>query len=162
MADNASVTLSATVLPDEIAKTISGSMTVVPATDEKWYFKITNVPHNAGSTDLIAGAFISEETMGTAHDTIATGDKVKFLFVKNTGTTDGSTSTTESLAISISAGTAAHGLAHIIVVRSGESWFGRLPNTTVADVHAISTNTAVAGVGSGNIQCLVAALISDE
>ena len=84
MADNASVTLSATILPDEIAKTISGAMTVTPAdTTEKWYFKITNVPHNTGTAKLITGSFISEETIGTAHDTVATGDKVKFLFIKN-------------------------------------------------------------------------------
>ena len=30
MADSASVTITATVLPDEIAKTISGSMTLAP------------------------------------------------------------------------------------------------------------------------------------
>ena len=162
MADNASVTLSATVLPDEIAKTISGAMTVAPDdANDKWYFKITNVPHNTGTADLISGAFISEETMGTAHDTVHTADKVKFLFIKNTGTTDGSTTSTESLLISIDAGTAVHGLVDGIVIRAGESWFARLPNTTVSEIHAISTNTAVSGVGSGNIQCLVGALIDD-
>ena len=30
MADDATVTISATILPDEIAKTIAGSMTVAP------------------------------------------------------------------------------------------------------------------------------------
>ena len=162
MADNASVTLSATILPEEIAKTISGAMTVAPDdANDKWYFKITNVPHNTGTADLISGAFISEETMGTAHDTVHTADKVKFIFIKHTGTTDGTTATTESLLISIDAGTAIHSLVAGIVLRAGESWFGRLPNTTVADIHAISTNTAVSGVGSGNVQCIVSALIDD-
>ena len=31
MADDASITLTATILPDEIAKTISGSLTISPA-----------------------------------------------------------------------------------------------------------------------------------
>ena len=162
MSDKASVTLSATILPEEIAKTISGSMEVTPTASEKWYFKITNVPHNTGTANLITGAFVSEETMGTAHDTIATGDKVRFLFIKNTGTTDGSTASTESLALCLDGGTAAHGLGDILVVRAGESWFGRFQNVTVDDIHAISTNTAVTGAGSGNVQCIVGALISDE
>ena len=163
MADNASVTLSATILPEEIAKTISGAMTVAPDdANDKWYFKITNVPHNTGTAKLIAGSFVSEETIGTVHDTVATGDKVKFLFVKHTGTTDGTTATTESLLIGLrSADTAVHTLSPSIVLRAGESWYGRLPNVTVNDLTAISTNTAVSGVGSGTVQCLVGALLDD-
>jgi len=42
MADDASITLTATLLPDEIAKTISGSMTVSPdGANDKWYYKLT-------------------------------------------------------------------------------------------------------------------------
>ena len=50
MADDASVTVQATVLPDEIAKTISGSMTISPAdANDKWYYKLTSVSNS--STD---------------------------------------------------------------------------------------------------------------
>ena len=85
MADAASVTLSATVLPDEIAKTISGSMTVTPAdANDKWYYKLTAV--STASTDLMAGYFtdytgVDDDTAPTA---VHTADKVKFLFIKNT------------------------------------------------------------------------------
>ena len=162
MADNASVTLNATILPEEIAKTISGAMTVVPDdANDKWYFKITTVPHNAGSTDLMQGSFMNEGALGTTYDATNSADKVKFIFIKHTGTTDGTTPTTESLLISIDGGTAIHSLVDGIVLRAGESWFARLPNTTLADIHAISTNTAVTGVGSGNVQCIVSALIDD-
>ena len=42
MADDASITITATILPDEIAKTISGSMTVSPDdANDKWYYKLT-------------------------------------------------------------------------------------------------------------------------
>ena len=42
MANDASVTVQATVLPDEIASVISGSMTVTPAdANDKWYYKKT-------------------------------------------------------------------------------------------------------------------------
>ena len=41
MADDAAVTVQATVLPDEIAKTISGSITISPAdANDKWYYKL--------------------------------------------------------------------------------------------------------------------------
>ena len=85
MADDASVTVQATVLPDEIAKTISGSMTITPAdANDKWYYKLTSVSNS--STDLMAGNYIDYTAVDddTAPTAIATGDKVNFLFIKNT------------------------------------------------------------------------------
>ena len=47
MADDATVTISATILPDEIAKTIAGSMTVAPDdANDKWYYKLTDCTDN--------------------------------------------------------------------------------------------------------------------
>ena len=44
MANDASATIQATVLPDEIAKTFSASMTVTPAdANDKWYYKKTRI-----------------------------------------------------------------------------------------------------------------------
>ena len=75
MADDATITLSATVLPDEIAKTIAGTMTLAPAdANDKWYYKFTSVSN--ASTDLIAGYFtdytaVDDDTAPTA---VATAD----------------------------------------------------------------------------------------
>ena len=56
MADAATISVTATMLPDEIAKTISGSMTVTPAdANHKWYYKLTSV--TSSSTDLIGGYY---------------------------------------------------------------------------------------------------------
>ena len=53
MADDATISLNATVLPDEISKTIAGSVTITPAdANDKWYYKLTSVSN--ASTDLIA------------------------------------------------------------------------------------------------------------
>ena len=85
MADSAGVTLQATVLPDEIQKTFSSTMTVAPADgNDKWYYKLTSVSN--ASTDLMAGYFtdytaVDDDTAPTAIDA---ADKVNFLFVKNT------------------------------------------------------------------------------
>ena len=146
MADAASVTLSATVLPDEIAKTISGSMTVTPAdTSEKWYYKQTT--STTRSTDLIAGNFTDDAAVavGSSPVALATGDKIPFLFVKNTDTTD-------DVYINI-AGAASASATGSIKIAAGHSWFMSSPNTTVGDVHVIaSANTPV---------MIVAAIIDD-
>ena len=145
MADGTSVTFSITILPDEIAKTITDlSATYVPAdVTEKWYYKNTTVSNT--STDLIAGAYLSEEAIGTAHDTIvAAEDKVKFLYIKNNGS--------NTVYIVLDAATASSGSADAIVIPNALSWFG-LVQCPVASLHAI-TNT-------GTSICDVAAIIDD-
>ena len=153
MANDATVNITATILPDEISKTLSGSMTVTPDdANDKWYYKKTEV--TTTSADLIAGNFLDYTAVDqdTAPTAVATGDKVKFLFVKNTSTTDG-------IMLSIDAGTAAFNLADGIFVGPSQSWFGRLPNVTVADLHAISADIGDAGDASATV--IVAALLDD-
>ena len=153
MANDATVNITATILPDEISKTISGSMTVTPDdANDKWYYKKTEV--TTTSADLIAGSFLDYTAVDqdTAPTAVATGDNVKFLFVKNTSTTDG-------IMLSIDAGTAAFNLADGIFVGPSQSWFGRLPNVTVADLHAISADIGDAGDASATV--IVAALLDD-
>ena len=146
MADAATVSGTFTVLPDEIAKTISGAMTVTPAdSTEKWYYKFTSV--SAASTDLIAGSCLDYTAVDddTAPTAVHTADTVKFLFIQNTHATT-------SVYINIAAGTAAAAAANIYV-GPGESWYARLTLTTVAAVHAITS--------TGTADCIVAALLDD-
>tara|TARA_R100001594_G_scaffold30570_1_gene57144 strand:+ start:8482 stop:8946 length:465 start_codon:yes stop_codon:yes gene_type:complete len=153
MADDASITLSATILPDEIAKTISGSMTVTPDdANDKWYYKLTSV--TTTSADLIAGRFLDYTAVDQDTDltAVSTSDKVKFLFIKNTSSADG-------IVVSIDGGTAAYNLADGIFIGAGESWFARLPQVTVANIHAIASDIGDAGDASAT--CIVAALIDD-
>ena len=153
MADAATITVSATMLPDEIATTLSGSMTVTPDdANDKWYYKLTAC--TATSTDLIAGAFLDYTAVDddTAPTAVHTDDKVKFLFVQNTSTADG-------VVLCFDGGTAAHNLVDGVFVGPSQTWFGRLPNTTVANIHAISSDIADAGDATANL--IVAALIDD-
>ena len=153
MADDASITLTATLLPDEIAKTISGSMTVTPDdANDKWYYKLTAC--TATSTDLIAGSFLDYTAVDddTAPTAVHTADKVKFLFIKNTSSADG-------VVVCFDGGTAAYNLVDGIFIGPSQSWFGRLPNTTVANIHAISSDIGDAGDATANL--IVAALIDD-
>ena len=139
MADDATISITATLLPDEISKTISGSMTVTPDdANDKWYYKLTAV--TTTSADLIAGRFIDYTAVDQDTDmtAVSTSDKVKFLFIKNTSTADG-------IVICLDGGTAANDLADGIFIGPEQSWFGRLPNVTVANIHAISSDVADAG-----------------
>jgi len=85
MADAATITVTAIMLPDEIAKTISGSMIVTPDdANDKWYYKLTDC--TTTSTNLIAGNFLDYTAVDddTAPTAVNAADKVKFLFIKNT------------------------------------------------------------------------------
>jgi hypothetical protein len=141
------------MLPDEIATTLSGSMTVTPDdANDKWYYKLTAC--TATSTDLIAGAFLDYTAVDddTAPTAVHTDDKVKFLFVQNTSTTDG-------VMLCFDGGTAAYNLVDGVFIGPSQTWFGRLPNTTVANLHAISSDIGDAGDATANL--IVAALIDD-
>ena len=165
MADAATMTIKAVLLPDEIQSTLKDlTFAYTPAdANDKWFYGLINVPHNTGSVDLISGEFLSSsagKNTGSSTASIATTDKVKFLFIKNTGTTDGSSSTDESVMLVFDGSTVAHGSTNAIVVDAGESWYVKLPNTTVGDLHAIAADPDQTSA-SGNVQCIVAAILDD-
>ena len=141
MADAATISITATMLPDEIAKTITGSMTVTPSTTGlggKWYYKETTV---LASAILISGNFMDHVGI------TANADKVEFLFIKNAGTV-----TAQDAYITLDGGTSAADVADGIVIGLGESWVGRMPSTLVDKVMAFATASTT---------LIVAALIVD-
>jgi hypothetical protein len=153
MADDAQVSIQATILPDEIAKTLTGTMTVSPDdANDKWYYKLTAC--TTTSTDLIAGNFLDYTAVDddTAPTAVHTADKVKFLFIQNTSSADG-------VYVCFDGGTAANDLVDGVFIGPSQTWFGRLPNTTVANIHAISSDIGDAGDATANL--IVAALIDD-
>jgi hypothetical protein len=153
MADDAQVSIQATILPDEIAKTLTGTMTVTPDdANDKWYYKLTAC--TTTSTDLIAGNFLDYTAVDddTAPTAIAAGDKVKFLFIQNTSSADG-------VVVCFDGGTAAYNLVDGVFIGPSQTWFGRLPNTTVANLHAVASDVGDAGDATANL--IVAALIDD-
>ena len=145
MADAATISVTATMLPDEIAKTISGSMTVTPSdANHKWYYKLTSVSNS--STDLMAGYFTDYLAIDddTAPIAITTSDTVAFLFIQNTDASN---------LVYLNWNGAAAAAAGNLYVGAGETWYGRLGVTLVGSLHAISSTSTV--------NCIVAALIDD-
>ena len=153
MADDASVSFQATILPDEIAKTLTGTMTVTPDdANDKWYYKLTSI--TTTSADLIAGRFLDYTAVDqdTDQTAVSTSDKVKFLFIQNTSSSDG-------IYICLDGDTAANDLVDGIFIGPSQTFVGRFPNTTVGNIHAISSD--IADAGDASVTAIVCALIDD-
>ena len=153
MADAATISVTATMLPDEIAKTITGSMTVTPTdANDKWYYKLTAL--TTTSAQLIAGSFVNYTAIApaTGHTAITTSDKVRFLFVQNQSSGDG-------LYLCFDGQTAVNTGVDMAFVGASETWFAQLPNTTVGNLTAISSD--IDGTGDATVNVLVIALIDD-
>ena len=153
MADAATISVTATMLPDEIAKTITGSMTVTPTdANDKWYYKLTAL--TTTSAQLIAGSFLNYTAIApaTGHTAITTSDKVRFLFVQNQSSGDG-------LYLCFDGATAVNTGVDMAFVGASETWFAQLPNTTVGNLTAISSD--IDGTGDATVNVLVIALLDD-
>ena len=153
MADAATVVMKTTVLPDEIAKTIEATTTVSPKdANDKWYYKLTSV--SAASTDLMAGYYTDYAAVDddTAPDAIATGDKVEFIYIKNTDAAN-------DIYVVFDGGTVANTTDDAVKISPNQSFYGRFPNATVADVHAIGYDPSAAAAATAT--CIVCALLDD-
>ena len=153
MADDASVSFQTTILPDEIAKTLTGTMTVTPDdANDKWYYKLTSI--TTTSADLIAGRFLDYTAVDqdTDQTAVSTSDKVKFLFIQNTSSSDG-------IYLCLDGDTAANDLADGIFIGPSQTFVGRFPNTTVGNIHAISSD--IGDAGDASVTAIVCALIDD-
>ena len=154
MANDATMITKAVFLPDEIQRTLKDlTFSYTPAnSSEKWfygYFVETNVSGGRNA--------------GTAPTAITTSDKVKFLFIKNTATTDGSSATNESVLITLDGSAPAHSATVVLEIGTGESWSCKPTNTTVGDIKCITADSAsgLLSGGDANVQCIVAAILDD-
>ena len=177
MANAATLTISATVLPDDISKTFSDlTSTYTPAdASEGWYYQLTDITN--ASQDLISSDEDSTNSvmlqMGSTRamggKAVALGevvidgsvDQVKFVIIRHLGTTDdGSTATDESIYLGIGVA-AAYNTAACIEIPSGHTWVGRFNTLTVSDLHVISGDKDASSAGEGTIQAQVFAILHD-
>ena len=172
MANNsANIKVTATLLPDQIAKTISNvTVNYQPANStEGWYYQLSKI--DATSRDLIAATSFLQKGSTAASSAVATGasidsiapadDKVKFLFIKNMAAEfDGTVNTTDSIYLVVDASAAAHNSAVAIEIGPNECWFGKM-NTSIQSVHVICGQKAGAGTSSKTLQAQVYAIIDD-
>ena len=130
----------------DIKSTLGGVLEYEKAdANDKWLYS-TSTDVTGTSADLISGSFIEG---GTAH----TADHVKYLFIKNSGTTDGSTTTTAKVYVCFDAGDAAS-VGDVIELGANEAINLKFKDgLDVADVHAATS--------TGTVRCTIAAILDD-
>ena len=166
---------------------LGGDMTfTVQDGDDNWFYA-PNVIVTATSTILFGDTDNNTDLVGASGDQTngpneaaasavtftddstadCDADKIWFLFIKNTGTSDTSnTSTTNSVYFNLDAGTAAHGTADQIEVPANQAWMGRINGLTMNQIIIISGQSRAAGAAasvnsSTSVRCTVAAIVED-
>ena len=115
--------------------------------NDKWFYT-TSRDVTGTSADLISGDF-------TEGGTAATSDDVRYLFVKHSGTTDGSTATTAKVYINLDGSNAAS-VANVIELGANEAINLKFKAATGVDVANLHVATS-----TGTVRCTVAAIIDD-
>ena len=170
MADDATITLDITMLPDDISKTLEGeAFSYTPAdSTEGWFYKLMAVTNS--SVDLISketflqkGSGVTGTDTGAVLPNIHGDDKIKFLFIKHTSVTqDGTTANTaDSIYLIFDGGIASHASVDAVEIGPGESWYAKFNGLTVNNLHCISALKAGAGTSTNKIQALVVTVIDD-
>ena len=158
-ADRAIISVSASLLPDEIKTSVSGN-TVYDLNDlgnnNKWTYSLTIIGNSNEDALLASVPFLGQ---GTAEEgataTVNGTDDVVFFFIKHTGTADGSTANTSKLFLNLSgADPSGGGAVGDIVIEANECFYARLSNTEIDDIN-------VEADGSSNIQAMVFAICDD-
>ena len=158
-ANKATVSVAASVLPDELKASVGGSI-VYDLNDsagdtENWVYYANNVsatnqallPADIGFLAGSAGDVNTRVNAGT--------DTIGFLVLKHSGYQgDGTTVSTDNLYINFTHGTAAANATGNLVLEPGDVWWGRFAGTAdIADLTAIA--------GGNDIKVLIYAVLDD-
>ena len=145
-ADKATVSVSASLLPDNIKVSVGGT-TVYDLNDtgdnNKW-IHWRGQTDGTSAQDLVSTADLQYLNQGVDYNDTLTlvveaTDDVTFILIKNSGTTDGSTASTANLHVGLSGGNLAAN-SGTIVIEPNECWFARLRGEAMADINAASSS----------------------
>ena len=167
MADKASGGITAKILHDEVKVRLKGELNYEPAdSTEKWVYKKHSVP---ASPDVIFSNSGGDEFYGEANSAVADTDAVLWIAVKHSGTSDGSTATTEAIMINFSGtdpvwnGTDGSSNNNMII-GPNELFVFRGNGTLIADIKVgtvkLAANKASA-IGTGTVEAYVAVVVDD-
>ena len=165
MADKATGNISTSIGSDFAKQALAGGLNYTPAdAGDKWIYLETIVD---GTTSLLiqAGAEYNKRYGRTdeAETVTATGDIVRWIAVKHTGTKDGSATTDEGIVLSLE-GAAAFNNTDGIFINSGEMVSFKTAATTLNTLSAISVNVtsgAPSSNGDADVLVQIAAILDD-
>tara|TARA_R100000234_G_C4976281_1_gene168608 strand:- start:353 stop:844 length:492 start_codon:yes stop_codon:yes gene_type:complete len=161
MSSDAIGTTSASVFEDEVKAAMRGDYIFKSSSaatgSHKWLFSSAQINANAA-------------ILGTANDYMsdgvaaATGDIAKWIAIKNTGTTDGETVTTDGIVVLPTNTTVAYNTVGGIFVAPGEMAVLKMPFTTINTIGAVSVsivNGMPTADSSNPVLVKIAALMDD-
>jgi len=175
------------VIQHNIQGALGGELTfTVQDADDNWFYA-PNVICTTSSEELFGGSDDRTDLVGASGDQTngpneaidaaiqftddsnadCSADKLWFLFVKNTGTSNTSnTTTTNSVYISLDGTAAGYNVSDNIEIKAGEAWMGNIAGTVLQSVFIMTGQARAAGAaatvnGSTNVRCTVAAIIED-
>ena len=157
--------LSASILTDLSKGSMAGTLNYAPISTDKWVY--TERLIGTASEPLIPDSqpYIEKYSNTGAQTTVHADDQYRWLAIKNTGTKDGATVSTEGVVVSLAGDAATYNEVEGIFIDAGDLWVGKFPSaTTQATIHAITvavTNGSPSGAGSGTVLCQVAAILDD-
>ncbi len=181
-ADNDATKVNA--IHHDINQALGGEMTYSFGGDDKWYYAPNVIVTEAADKELIctnadpgltalvgaSGSHTdSNEAAGSdchftdnsSTDIVGNADDVKFLFIKNTGTSDTSGTTTDrSVYMVLDNGTVTYNDTDAIEIAAGEAWMGRI-NCLISNIIVRTGVANNASQGTGSVRCTVAAVIDD-
>ena len=166
MADNAIGNISVSVGSDFAKQAMAGNLSYSPAdAGDRWIYLETIVD---GTTSLLIQAFAEYNKRygrtDEAEAVTATGDIVRWIAVKNTGTTDGSTASSSGVVLSLE-GDAAYDNTDGIFIDSGELVCFKTAATTLNTLSAITVEIVrgapSSGGSPGDVLVQIAAILDD-
>lgn len=136
------------VIHHQIKQSLGGKLEYEKAdANDKWVYS-TSRDITGTSADVIASG-----TSYTDSGTTLVGDHIKYLFLKNSGTTDGTTATSAKVYICLDAGDAAS-VGDVLEVGANEAINLKFKDgLDCGDVH-VATST-------GTVRCTIAAILDD-
>lgn len=159
--------ITASILTDLAKGGLSGSMNYNPVSTDKWVYTERMIAAGSADEPLIPvnHPYLTKLPATGEPDKVAAGDQYRWLAIKNTGTSDGSTVSTEGIVVSLDGDNAAYNEVQGIFIDAGDLWIGKFPSqTTQADVVGVSVaviNGSPSGAGSGTVLCQIAAILDD-
>ena len=159
-ANKATVSVSASVLPDDMKSSVSGTIVYdlndMAGDDSKWVSYAQDIDTSSEALIVADIGYLQSASGSTTPTRTAAADMYEFVVIKHSGfQSDGTTASTDNLYINFTHGTAAANATGNLVLEPGDVWWGRFAGTAdIADL------TALAG-GSNDIKVLIYAVLDD-
>ena len=158
-ANNATVSILASVLPDDMKTSVGGTIVYdlndMAGDASKWISYANDI--DSSSEDLVIAdiGFLQGATGDTTPTRTSASDMFEFVVIKHSGyQADGTTVSTDNLYINFTHGTAAANATGNLVLEPGDVWWGRFAGTAdIADLTAIA--------GGNDIKVLIYAVLDD-